>query len=178
MGSLLETNAGRGASQPYRRSVRPAASVLRTLGVGRDGIGACARAALVAAARGEVAADVVPRHELESGVGVGRRHETARVAAEKELLDRQQALQVGLLVDREVEPARGDRLERPWQDAIKDIVTALILLAAVTLDTLSKKRLASLRPLAGEQRDLRGRRRPPGQPAVIDDLAAAAAARA
>ena len=29
-----------------------------------------------------------------------------------------------------------------YSDAIKDIVTALILLAAVTLDTISKRRLA------------------------------------
>src|SRR3954467_15760351 len=78
----------------------------------RDGVLHGARASLVARARGQVGPDVAPCHEDEPGVRVGGRYEPARVAGEEELQDRQEALQVGLLVDREVEVSVGDRAQR------------------------------------------------------------------
>src|SRR5690242_7918140 len=76
------------------------------------------RAALVAGLRRQIRLDVRPRHELQAGVRLRRRDEAAAVPVEKELLDRDEALQVGLLVDREVETAARDRLERPRQQVV------------------------------------------------------------
>src|SRR4051812_8334372 len=68
-------------------------------------------AALVARLRLQVRIHVVLRDEEQTRVRVRRRHEAAGELVEEELDDRLEALQVGLLVDREVQVAALDVVE-------------------------------------------------------------------
>src|SRR5437660_6303856 len=67
---------------------------------------------------GVVRPDVALGHEDEAGVGVGRLRETARQLVQEELHHREEALRVRLLVDREVQAALADPLDRPGQQVV------------------------------------------------------------
>ena len=82
---------------------------LRHLAWLRDRVLLLLRAPLVARLRRQVRLHVGLRHERDSRVRVRRRHEPRRVLVEEELEDGQPALQVRLLVDREVQMACVDR---------------------------------------------------------------------
>ena len=69
------------------------------------GILQLAGTALVAGLRRQVRLHVRLRHERDAGVRVRGRHQAGRVPVEEELQDGQPALQVRLLIDREVENA-------------------------------------------------------------------------
>src|SRR5690349_17605150 len=77
-----------------------------------------ARAALEAALRRQVAGHVGARDEVEPRVRVRGRDETAAVAMQEELEHGKKALQVGLLVDREVELASVDRAQRRREEVV------------------------------------------------------------
>src|SRR4029453_17872725 len=97
-----------GALWPWRLGVFDR---LRHLALLRDRILLLAGAALVTGFRREVRLHVRLRHERDSRVRVRWRDEPGRVLVEPELEDGQPALQVRLLVDREVEITGIDRLE-------------------------------------------------------------------
>src|SRR5260221_9809809 len=59
----------------------------------------------------QVRRDVLLRHEEEAGVGVSRLLEAARQLVQEQLDHRQEALQVRLLVDREVQGALVDPVQ-------------------------------------------------------------------
>ena len=75
-------------------------------------------AAFVARGGRQVRPHVAARDEEQAGVRVRRRDEPAAVLDHEELEDRQEALEVRLLVDREVEMAVGDRAQRPRQQVV------------------------------------------------------------
>src|SRR6266542_5073644 len=84
-----------------------------------------ARAPLVPRLRGEVRLDVVLRHEQQTRVRRGRRHQPTRELVKEQLDDRVEALQVELLVDREVKVTLVDQLERRRQEVVAAAVDAL-----------------------------------------------------
>src|SRR5207248_2565378 len=96
-------------------------------GLSSDRIPLAARASLETAPRREVAADVLTGDEVEARVRVGGRDEMVAVAIKEHLEHREEALQVGLLVDREVEMLVPDRPERGGQQVVPPCADAALV---------------------------------------------------
>src|SRR5205809_38796 len=95
----------------------------------RGGVLLRARAALVPALRGQGRLHVLLRDEEQAGVGVGRGDQTSGQLVEEELDHRVEALQVGLLIDCEVQEPLLDQLQRRRQQVVApawDLRTVLL----------------------------------------------------
>src|SRR6266545_2795991 len=104
-----------------RRPSPPLSGTLRKVDIepppSRDRVAGLARGTLEARL-GQVGSDVGLGHEDERELGVGRRDEALGELGQKELERRHEALEVGLLVEREVQLSLLDQLQGRRQDAV------------------------------------------------------------